>query len=93
MRQFYDLRDAEVNARKGEKPRGLLHRKREAAKTIIAVINSAADSILGGLYDETREAVIPVDGLLSLLGEATVFVNRKFAHYGLTQSNLILLPS
>jgi len=78
LRRFYDLRDEEVNAQGGEKPRGASQRKKEAAKALIAVINSAADNIHGGLYDETRDSVVHVDGLLALLGEATVFVNRKF---------------
>lgn len=77
VRRFYELRDGEVNAKEGERPRGLLARKREAAKALIAIINSAADNIYGGLYDETRQSVIHIDCLLALLGEASVFVNHS----------------
>lgn len=44
---------------------------------LLAVIDSAADSIHGGLYDEQRGSVVQVDGLLALLGEALVFVDRS----------------
>lgn len=40
------------------------------------MINSAADNIHGGLYDEDRGSVVPVDGLLAMLGEALVFVDQ-----------------
>ena len=56
------------------KPRA---RKKAAAAALIAVVSSAADNIFGGLYDESRDAIVHVDGLLALLGEAMVFVNRK----------------
>lgn len=42
----------------------------------MAVIISSDDNIRGGLYDEEREAVVSVDFLLALLGEALVFVNQ-----------------
>jgi hypothetical protein len=42
----------------------------------MALISSAASSIRGGLYDPDTETVIKVDVLLSLLGEALVFVNQ-----------------
>ena len=71
------MRDEEITAKEGEKAMGLLKRKKEAAKALVAVIDSAADNIHGGLYDELRGSVVHVDGLLALLGEATVFVNRK----------------
>lgn len=76
LRKFYDLRDEEVLAA-GEKPKpGALSRKSEAASALMAVITSADDNIRGGLYDETRGAVVSVDFLLALLGEALVFVNQ-----------------
>ena len=78
LRKFYDLRDAELDSRKGQKvkqdPR---LRKKSAAAALLAVINSAADNIHGGLFDENRGSVVHVDGLLALLGEAMIFVNRK----------------
>lgn len=62
LRRFYDLRDAAT-------PRPL-ERKREAANCLVAVLESAADCIRGGLYDPEVEAVVSVDGVLALLGEA-----------------------
>ena len=77
LRKFYDLRDEEYNCEEGEKPRlRPLARKRAAAATLIALIANASDSIYGGLYDVSRDSVMHVDGLLALLGEAVVFVNR-----------------
>lgn len=77
LRRFYDLRDDEHNIKQGEKPQlRPLARKKAAATALVAVISSAADNIFGGLYDESRDAVVHVDVLLALLGEAMVFVNR-----------------
>ena len=77
LRKFYDLRDEEVNLEPGQKPRlRPIARKNAAATALLAVINSAADSIHGGLYDEDRGSIVQVDGLLALLGEAMVFVDR-----------------
>lgn len=69
MRRFYDLRDQDVNPQASTKLRPL-ERKREAAKALIAVAESASDCIRGGLFDPDIESVVPVDGLLALLGEA-----------------------
>ena len=78
LRKFYDLRDEEVNLQEGHKPSlRVVARKKAAAAALLAVIASAADSIQGGLYDETKETVVQVDGLLALLGEAMVFVDRR----------------
>lgn len=78
LRKFYDLRDEEVNQEGGQKPTLRLHaRKRAAAQALLAVINSASDNISGGLLDRNRGSVVQIDGLLALLGEALVFVNRK----------------
>lgn len=78
LRKFYDLRDAGLDSRKGQKvkqdPR---LREKSAAAALLAVINSAADNIHGGLFDENRGSVVHVDGLSALLGEAMIFVNRK----------------
>lgn len=85
LRKFYDLRDEEVRSPAGEKPKlGALARKSEAVLALMAVITSADDNIRGGLYDEARGAVVNVDFLLALLGEALVFVN---------QSQLSIAPS
>lgn len=80
LRKFYDLRDEESNLKEGEQPRlRPFARKRAAAATLIALISSASDSIYGGLYDESRDPVVHVDGLLALLGEAMVFINRTYS--------------
>lgn len=64
LRKFYTVRDATTES-------NITSRKKNAAKALVAVINSAADSIYGGLYDPSRQSAIQVDGLLTLLGEAT----------------------
>ncbi|KAL9115757.1 MAG: hypothetical protein Q9227_000125 [Pyrenula ochraceoflavens] len=80
LRRFYDLRDnrgpgnGSTNSSRNLKP---LARKRAAARVLIAALNSAADSIYGGLYDETRKSAIEVDSLLPLLGEATALVGQN----------------
>ena len=77
LRKFYDLRDEEINSETDQNPRARTKaRKTAAATALLAVINSAADNIQGGLFDENRGSVVQVDGLLSLLGEALVFINR-----------------
>ena len=78
LRRFYDLRDTPADTEKGKTP-DLDSRKEAAGKCLLAVISSAADNINGGLFDPTRDSVVQVDGLLALLGEATVFINRKFS--------------
>ena len=77
LRRFYDLRDAEVQLEDDKKPKMRPVARRIAAATaLLAVVSSAADNIHGGLYDESRGAVVQVDGLLVLLGEAMMFVDR-----------------
>lgn len=77
LRRFYNLRDEEKHLKEGQEPSlRPLARKKATAAALLAVINSAADNIHGGLYDEHRGAVVQVDGLLALLGEALVFVDR-----------------
>ncbi|KIW40831.1 uncharacterized protein PV06_08002 [Exophiala oligosperma] len=73
LRRFYTLRDQDALQMKPStlKP---LARRRAAAKTLVAAIDSAADSIYGGLYDPERQSAIQVDGLLTLLGEATALL-------------------
>ncbi|KAI1764119.1 hypothetical protein GGR53DRAFT_333300 [Hypoxylon sp. FL1150] len=72
LRRFYELRDGDTST----KQRSLLCRQ-QAAAALTAVIASADDNIRGGLYDDTRDAVVSEDFLLALLGEASVFVNQS----------------
>lgn len=75
LRRFYDIRDEALVAQDdGSQKLRPLARKRAAANALVAVIGSASDSIYGGLYDPDRDSAVQVDGLLSLLGEALVFV-------------------
>ncbi|KAL9641233.1 MAG: hypothetical protein Q9204_000173 [Flavoplaca sp. TL-2023a] len=86
LRRFYDLRDADSSTNKDRA--GSLRpiaRRKVAASTLIAIINGAADNIHGGLYDEDRGSIVPVDGLLTLLGEAFVFVNQVERDLSLSQ--------
>jgi hypothetical protein len=77
LRRFYFLRDEDVLASNPKKQKGTLSRKKEAASALFAVVSSSDDNIRGGLYDEDRGAVVGVDFLLALLGEAMVFVNQS----------------
>ncbi|MCJ1388523.1 hypothetical protein MMC18_001370 [Xylographa bjoerkii] len=91
LRKFYDLRDEEVNLREGQKPSlRIVARRKAAAAALLAVIASAADNIQGGLYDEAKETVVQVDGLLALLGEATVFVDQPLRVLSLPQMLALL---
>lgn len=72
LRRFYELRDGDSNT----KQVSLLCRQ-QAASALTAVIASADDNIRGGLYDDTRDAVVSEDFLLALLGEASVFVSQS----------------
>ncbi|KAL8805730.1 MAG: hypothetical protein Q9182_001763 [Xanthomendoza sp. 2 TL-2023] len=87
LRRFYDLRDAGFNNTKDPKIASLrpAARRKAAISTLVAVINSAADNIHGGLYDEDRGSIVPVDGLLALLGEALVFIDRPQREVSLSQ--------
>ncbi|TGJ80234.1 hypothetical protein E0Z10_g8540 [Xylaria hypoxylon] len=72
LRQFYEYRDGD------SKPhRKSLLRRQQAAAALAAVIASADDNIRGGLYDDTRDAVVSEDFLLALLGEISVFVGQS----------------
>ncbi len=80
LRRFYHLRDEAILAQAAGRPpphMKPLARRRAAAAALIAIINSAADCIYGGLYDADRDSAIQVDGLLALLGELTAFVGRE----------------
>ncbi|KAL8678322.1 MAG: hypothetical protein Q9186_005312 [Xanthomendoza sp. 1 TL-2023] len=87
LRRFYDLRDADFNHTKDPKIASLrpTARRKAAISTLVAVINSAADNIHGGLYDEDRASIVPVDGLLALLGEALMFIDRPRREVSLSQ--------
>ena len=79
LRRFYHLRDEKITAKAEARSlsiKSLMARKEAAAKALVAVINSAADCIYGGLYDAERESAIQVDGLLTLLGEVTALVEH-----------------
>jgi hypothetical protein len=71
LRKFYDLRDLDVTLSGAGVTQHLrpLERKREAAKALMAIIESASDCIRGGLFDPEIESAIPADALLILLGE------------------------
>lgn len=90
LRKFYDLRDAEVlRSTNGKPQKGPVARKIEAASALMAVITSSDDNIRGGLYDEERGAVVSVDFLLALLGEAIVFVDQP--DFTITTSQIDIL--
>jgi hypothetical protein len=79
LRRYYEIRDEALDLQEGQRPRFKpLARRRAAAKALTTVISSAADNIYGGLFDPSRDSAVQVDGLLALLGEALVFVNRKY---------------
>jgi hypothetical protein len=90
LRKFYDLRDEGILST-GKKPSlGPIARKAEAATALMAVITSSDDNIRGGLYDEGRGAVVSVDFLLALLGEAMIFVNQSPNAITVSQINILL---
>jgi hypothetical protein len=76
IRRFYTLRDSDVSANTKDSRLQPGARTRAAAKALVAATNSAADSIYGGLYDASRQSAIQVDGLLTLLGEATALLSK-----------------
>ena len=83
LRRFYELRDGvadgdgESNSKATVSAAKSPARRRQAAAALTAVIASADDNIRGGLYDDTRDAVVSEDFLLALLGEASVFAGRS----------------
>lgn len=88
IRAFYILRDEESS---GQRPRkSALARKEEAVSALLAVITSSDDNIRGGLYDEQKEAVVNVDFLLALLGEAMVFINQPDFSLSVSQIETLL---
>jgi homoaconitase len=88
LRKFYELRDElKDEDLASTKAAGI---KKQAAIALVAVISSSDDNIRGGLYDETRDAVVSEDFLLALLGEATVFINQTPAAITLDQIDILL---
>ena len=71
LRAFYAARDAPAPSPSAA---ATAQRKRAAAPALLAAIASAAAPIAGGLFDATAAAVLPLDGLLLLLGEALALV-------------------
>lgn len=86
LRRFYDLRDEIASLPRGTKSA----KKLEAATALMAVITSSADNIRGGLYDEDRGAIVNVDFLLALLGEAMMFVNQPNTPITVPQIDILL---
>ena len=89
LRKFYDLRDEDILTTGTKSQLDSTARKVEAASSLMAVITSSDDNIRGGLYDEERGAVVSVDFLLALLGEALVFVHQT--DYTITVSQIDIL--
>ncbi|KAI1380794.1 hypothetical protein F4677DRAFT_198627 [Hypoxylon crocopeplum] len=85
LRKFYELRDGD-----GKTTGKSFLRRQQAATALTAVISSADDNIRGGLYDDTRDAVVSEDFLLALLGEASVFVSQSPAVITLDQIDTLL---
>lgn len=93
LRRYYEIRDEALDLEEGQQPRFKpLARRRAAAKALTAVVSSAADNIYGGLFDPTRDSAVQVDGLLALLGEALIFVNRKYDPICARNPNIDGLP-
>ncbi|XDG04268.1 hypothetical protein ABKA04_003883 [Annulohypoxylon sp. FPYF3050] len=85
LRKFYELRDGDGKTRQKS-----LSSRQQAATALAAVIASADDNIRGGLYDDTRDAVVSEDFLLALLGEASVFVGQSPSVITLDQIDTLL---
>lgn len=89
LRKFYTLRDEQLDLSK-KSSTGSVVRRQGAAAALLAVISSSDDNITGGLYDEGRDAVVSVDFLLALLGEAMVFVNQPGSSISVSQIDTLL---
>ncbi|KAL7923598.1 aconitate hydratase [Trichoderma austrokoningii] len=89
LRKFYEIRDEIGNIEETSPSRALAMRK-QAAFALVAVVSSSGDNIRGGLYDETRDAVVSEDFLLALLGETTVFINQSPSVISLEQLDILL---
>lgn len=88
LRKFYEIRDE--GKLEDMSPSRALTLRKQAALALVAVIASSDDNIRGGLYDDTRDAVVSEDFLLALLGEATVFINQTPSIISLEQIDTIL---
>ncbi|GAM87426.1 hypothetical protein ANO11243_054500 [Dothideomycetidae sp. 11243] len=80
LRRFYELRDEDDEAEEDESSRfksGLrpAARRKEMVKGLVALVESAGESVRGGLYDAEAVGVVNVDTLLALLGEALPLLN------------------
>ena len=77
LRNFYELRDEDLELKRTQSSSVQdVGWKIKAFKALLAVIDSAADRIAGGLYDKTTKSVVPLDGLMVLLGESMPFIDR-----------------
>ncbi|KAI0389642.1 hypothetical protein F5Y17DRAFT_448202 [Xylariaceae sp. FL0594] len=85
LRQYYEYRDGD-----GKSQQKSLVRRQQAAAALAAVIASADDNIRGGLYDDSRDAVVSEDFLLALLGEMSVFIGQSPPAVTLDQINTVL---
>ncbi|KAK8089220.1 nuclear pore complex subunit Nup85 [Apiospora hydei] len=85
LRKFYELRDGN-----GKSTSVSLARRQQAATALVFVVASADDNIRGGLYDDTRDAVVSEDFILALLGEASIFVNQNPTVITLEQIDTLL---
>ncbi|EXF84844.1 nuclear pore complex subunit Nup85 [Colletotrichum fioriniae PJ7] len=88
LRKFYELRDTDGLADMSPYKSATL--RKQAASALVAVIASSDDNIRGGLYDETRDAVVSEDFILALLGEALPFVNQNPSVITLDQMDTLL---
>lgn len=94
LRRYYNLRDEQVDndmiidnddsvhsdgesrhRKSGLRP---LARRKEMARSLIALISSASESIKGGLYDANAGSVLQIDTLLALLAEALPMMNGNY---------------
>lgn len=93
LRQYFDARDEQVLAatepKKNAKWQGL--RNKSALQRLVLLINSAADNIRGGLYDESCDSVVSVEFLLVLLGEALPFISQPGTESIITIQHLEVL--
>ncbi|KAF6824829.1 nuclear pore complex subunit nup85 [Colletotrichum musicola] len=88
LRKYYEMRDTEGLADMSAYKSSSL--RKQAASALVAVIASSDDNIRGGLYDETRDAVVSEDFILALLGEALPFVNQNPSVITLDQMDVML---
>jgi hypothetical protein len=93
VRRVFTYRDnlsEHSKSNSNSRPAAPAERKRLAARALVAAINSAADSIYGGLYDPERQTAISHEVLLVLLGEATAFLSQESPVFTNTQIYALL---